>query len=269
MIELPRSTNVYQQMPKEIFFKYLNDSRTLKKMFIDEIESIIWMNKLSPETITISQGKIITEIAVVEIVLKRQAISQNLLEIISKEIDQYTIFITRNEEWGQIWCCNNEFNNNTEAYLKVNTYYQTNWLLYDDLVLKVEGQNLDQVYENFLMQITGKPIQVENGNRQTDNVEKAEELEELEELEVVIKKLETQIDHEKQFKRQLNLVIDLKNAKEELKKIKTPRMTLTEIFQTKKMDMPQNNIENIRSFFPNVFLNMKDGTGSQFDYTLF
>ena len=265
MIELPCSTEVFKQMPKGIFVKHLNNSNILEKNFMDEIGSIVWINKLSPETMTINQGKIVTEIAVVEIFFNRQVISQNLLEILNKEIDQYTVFITRYEEWGQIWCSNNQSSNHSESKYKVNTYYQTNWLPYDELELKVEGDDLDQVYENFLIQISGKPIPVENGSPEKDPVKKTEkpieleedeQLEEVEELEVAIKKLETQINHEKQFKRQLKLMIDLTNAKEELLKIKEP--------QINQMDMIQNNIEMIQSFFPHVFVNMIEDDGNQF-----
>jgi len=273
MIELPCSTEVFKQMPKGIFIKHLNNSNSLEKNSIDEIGSIVWINKISPETMTISQGKIVTEIAVVEIFLNRQVISQKLLNILNKEIDQYTVFITRYEEWGKIWCSNNHSGNHSESKCKVNTYYQTNWLPYDELELKVEGDDLDQVYENFLIQISGKPIPVENGNPQKDPVKKTEEpveleedklLEEVKELEAVIKKLETQINHEKQFKRQLNLVIDLTNAKEELLKIKEPLINQMKIVQTDQMKLIQNNIEMIQSFFPYVFVNMIEDDGNQF-----
>lgn len=279
MNHLPGSTNIYKQMPKELFYKYLNSSSTLKKTFTDEIHSIIWTNTLSPETMTIQPGKSVKEIAVVEIVSKRQAINQSLLEILARETDPYTIFIVRYEAWGQIWCCDQAGANNPEDPFKYDSYYQTSWFPYDDLKLKVIGQDLDQVYANIFFQITGKPFSMQNESREKAFPEKerdektalAEETmlsEKIKNLEATVKELETKIDHEKQFSRQLKLNGELLSAREEIKKIRSPRMTHMEIRPPQKKEPPPNSSENMRTFFPNVFLNMKDGAGNRFDYRI-
>jgi len=276
MIDLPGSTRVFKQMPKENFIKYLDDANSLEMKFMEEIGSIVLINKLSPETMTISQGKIVAAIAVVEIFLKRQVISQNLIEMLDKEIDPITAFIIRYEDWGQIWCSDNKSSHNESAESTVNTYYQTSWLPYDELELKAEGDDLDQVYENFLMQITGKSIRLENGNPQKKPVKKTaepiefeeeEDLDEVVELEAVIKNLETQINHEKQFKRQVDLMVDLINAKEQLQKIKEPHLAHREIDQKDQRALLQNNIEMIQSFFPHVFVNMTEDDDNEFSDT--
>lgn len=279
MNHLPDSTNSYKQMPKELFYKYLNSSSTLKKTFMDEIQSIIWTNTLSPETMTIQPGKSVKEIAVVEIVSKRQAINQSLLEILARETDPYTIFIVRYEEWGQIWCCDQAGGNNPEEPFTSESYYQTSWFPYDDLALKVIGQDLDQVYANIFFQITGKPFSIkkespEKDTPKNDRDEKtaiSEETmlsEKIKNLEATVKELETKIDHEKQFSRQLKLNGELLSAREEIKKMRSPRMTHMEIRPPVKKEPPPNSSENMRAFFPNVFLNMKDGAGNRFDYRI-
>nr|WP_320026433.1 DUF4391 domain-containing protein [uncultured Acetobacterium sp.] len=268
MIDLLSSTNVYRQMPKELFYKYLNCADTLKKKFTDDIESIIWVNRLSPDTLSVWPGKVLSEIAVVEIVLKRQAISQDLIEIINRETNQYTVFVIRYEEWGQIWCGNNESDNHSADKLRFDTYYQTNWQSYSDLELKVEGWDLDHIYESILMQVAGKAIAIENGSISRETVtkkQKQDEHDDIKNKEAAIKKLQTQIDHEKMFSKQLKLMGELKKAKEELKKISASPLTPNENQQPAERQAPANNIENIRAFFPNVFINMKDGAGNRFD----
>ncbi|MBI4857277.1 MAG: DUF4391 domain-containing protein [Acetobacterium woodii] len=268
MIDLLSSTNVYRQMPKELFFKYLNCADTLKKKFTDDIESIIWVNRLSPDTLSVWPGKILSEIAVVEIVLKRQAISQDLIEIINRETNQYTVFVIRYEEWGQIWCGNNESGNHPADKLRFDTYYQTNWQSYSALELKVEGFDLDHIYESILMQVAGKAITIENGRIPQETVAKKQIQDDranIKNQEEAIKKLQVQIDHEKMFSKQLKLMGELKKAKEELKKISTSPLTSNENQKSEEGQAPANNIENIRAFFPNVFINMKDGAGNRFD----
>jgi len=274
MIDLPETTNVYKRMPKELFYKYLNDDCISKKTFIDEIGSIIWINTLSSETITTPKGKHITEIAIVEIVLNRQAISPNILEIVNREIDQYAVFIVRYEEWGQIWCCDHQSIDPQTGMLHCQNYYQTNWMIADDLTLKIDGGNLDQVYENFFMQIAGKPFptKAERNQKQTDerigNIEQPGKYEQLEKLKATIKNLESQMEKEIQFGKQVKLATDLKNAKEEIQKIKRSQTTHPEIRELEIVAVQEETVETVRTFFPNVYMKMHDGTGNRFSYSL-
>lgn len=272
MINLPETTNVYRQMPKELFYKYLNDDITLKKTFIDEIESIIWINTLSMDTLSIKRGTQLSAIAIVEIVLKRQAINPNIIEIINKETEQFTIFIMRYEEWGQLWCRELRTLNTRTGFVNSQNYFQSNWMLIDDLTLTVEGWNFDQVYEGFVSQIIGKPFRFEidrNNNYRTGESlidSQTNENEELKILENYIKTIKEQMQNELQFSKQFELASDLKIANAKIARIK--RTTLTEIPQPVISESQQESVANMRSFFPNVFLKLQDGTGTRFSYTL-
>ncbi|MEO1815162.1 MAG: DUF4391 domain-containing protein [Acetobacterium sp.] len=263
MIDLPETTSVYKRMPKELFYKYLNDDCISKKTFIDEIGSIIWINTLSSETTTTPEGKHVTEIAIVEIVLNRQAISHNILEIVNREIDQYAVFIVRYEEWGQVWCCDHQSLNLQTGQFNCQNYYQTNWMIAEDLMLKIDGGNLDQVYENFFMQIAGKPLpaKVDSNHKQTDEpivkVEQSGKNEELEQLVATIKNLESQMEKEMLFGKQVKLATDLKNAKDELQQIKRSQTTHIEIQQPEIVAAQEDPAETVRSFFPNVYMKMQ------------
>lgn len=273
MIDLPETTNVYRCMPKELFYKYLNDNSTLKKTFIDEIKSIIWINTISSETTTTPKGKYVTEIAIVEIELNRQAINANILEIINREVDQYALFIVRYEEWGQIWCCDHQSLNLQISQFNCKDYYHTNWMNETDLILKIDGENLDYIYESFFMQIAGKPVSVkiernwENTNANTERVEQFGKTEQLERLEAIIHNLEGQMKKEMQFDKQVRLATDLKKTHEEIKKIKSSMLTHIEILQPEIVSTQEDTVETVRSFFPNVYMTMQDRTGNRFVYS--
>ncbi|MBC3889001.1 DUF4391 family protein [Acetobacterium paludosum] len=249
MINLPNSTKVCKQMPKEMFYKYLNFSESLKKLFIGEIEGIIWMNQISLETMIISPGEAVTEIAVYEISLNRQEINPNLLKILNREIDQHAIFIVRYEEWGKILCCGKE----TENDFKVDTCFQTSWMLHEDLILEIQGFDLDQVYENFLMQITGEKIPIENEAKAKVSHEKEEKLKK---MAAAIRKIEAQMNSETLFVRQLKLMNDLKIAKEEIQVYRISKQVPVESFQPETMDLTLNTIETIHLILPNVVMKL-------------
>ncbi len=260
MINLPETTNVYRQMPKELFYKYLNDEITLKKTFIDEIESITWINTLSVETVSIQKGTQLSAIAIVEIVLKRQAINPNIIEFINRETEQFTIFIMRYEEWGQLWCQELQTLKTRTDFANHRNYFQSSWMLIDDLTLTLEGWNFDQIYESFFYQITGKSMHFQiDSNADNEN-------EELKNLENYIKKLNVQMKNELKFSKQFELATELKNANAKMDRIKLT--ALNEISQPAIAESQQESVENLRSFFPNVFLKLQDGAGTRLSYTL-
>jgi len=264
MIDLPGTTNVYRPMPKELFYKYLHDDHRLKKIFTDEISSIIWMATLSTETMAIPKGIQVTEIAIIEIVLKRQAISPDIIEIIDREIDRVAVFIVRYEEWGQLWCGDyRSYNRN---------YYQTDWMLEDNLNLKLDGGNLDLIYQNVFIQITGKPFPANLDSNHKQAADSSEVLmpagknEQLERLEATIKKLDSQMNQEVQFGKQFKLATEIKQAQAEIKKIKQSMTTALE--SPEIAAATEASVENRRSFLPNLYLKMQGDQNKRYDYSL-
>lgn len=97
---------------------------------------------------------------------------------------------------------------------KVNKYYCTDWLKEDALPVKLEGLNIDAVYENFVKQIAGAKLQSgEAGESLRDTVARAEEKEALKKQ---IAKLQAKIKKEKQLNKQMQVNGELKKLKKEL-----------------------------------------------------
>ena len=210
MWDFPRSTVFNKKIPKQKFYENLNISSNLEKQFVKEIDTIYWKNKLSPETLNISAGKSVTEIEVFEIALKEQSISNNVIQVIDREIPYHIIFILRYMDLGQVWISFKEDSKSREGKFKVYSYYKTDWLKHEELSLKIEGLDLDKIYENFILQVADGKLKVESGSGIKEAVSKAKEQEK---LEVYIKNLETKIRNEKQYNRQVKLMGELRKIK--------------------------------------------------------
>lgn len=264
MIRLPASTKVNKSIPKEILSKYLNSSVVLTRSLIDEIISMVWTHQLSPETMAVRMGKNVAEIAVIEIVLTRQANSQILFEILNREIDQFTVFIVRYEEWGQLWCGSRETGNSTDEW-SLKTYNQTSWMPYEELVLNVQGPDLDQIYKNFIMQITGVPVPLDHAAWvMADEITAATEsdtetADRLEKLTAAASELENQLGNEKTFNRQLQLMRELRSVKAEMQLFQSAKTKTVEMFQPEMEGLPLDNLERIKVMFPNVVIKMEEG----------
>jgi hypothetical protein len=210
MLNFPKSTVFNKRIPKQKFYEKLSVSSHLEQQFVKEIDSIYWKNKLSPETLNTSVGAHVTEIEIFELTLKEQNISKTIIETIDREIPYHLVFVLRFMDLAQIWISYKENSKNREDKFKVDSYYRTDWVKYEDLSLEIEGLDLDKMYENFMLQVSNGKLRLENGSDIKEAVSKAKEQEK---LEVYIKNLEIKIKNEKQFNRQIKLMSELRKAK--------------------------------------------------------
>ncbi|HRX66700.1 DUF4391 domain-containing protein [Mesotoga sp.] len=214
MLDFPPSTVFNKWVPKKKFYENLSISSRIEKQFVTEIESVYWTHKLSPETLNVSPGTRVTEIEVFEVNLKEQQVSDNLIATIDREIPYHLVFVLRYEGRAQLMISYKEESKSREDKFKVDSYYRTDWIDYEKLTLRIEGLDLDRIYENFISQIAGDDLNLEKAEDIRDAVMIAKERDR---LETYITKLEAKIRKEKQFNFQLELNQELRKAKEKLK----------------------------------------------------
>ena len=96
---------------------------------------------------------------------------------------------------------------------KVGTYYHTDWLDETSLPLKIDGLNVDKVYENYVRQIAGYALQAEKQESLKDSVERDNRRQELQKQIAV---LQQKVRKEKQLNKQVQLNTELKRLRKEL-----------------------------------------------------
>ena len=57
MIKFPDDTKVGKNVPKNVFYKHLEVSTKMKRIFVNDVERIIWAYKFAPSTLNVSDGK--------------------------------------------------------------------------------------------------------------------------------------------------------------------------------------------------------------------
>ncbi len=213
MLNLSERTYYNKRIPKQKFYDNLKVNTRLEKLFTAEIESIYWKHKLSPETLNISAGKSVQEIEIIEITVRQQGISANIIEAIDREIPYHILFVLRYQDLAQLWISYKESSKNREGKFKVDSYYCTVWAEPDQFSIAVEGLTLDKVYENLILQIAGDKLRHAEETDLKAAVSKAKETEKLEKQ---IQQLENNIASEKQFNRQVKMMGELRNLKSRL-----------------------------------------------------
>ena len=123
------------------------------------------------------------------------------------------MFILEYENQFQAWIGYKEAAGSGTAAFKVNKYYHTEWMLEDELPIKLEGLNIQTVYENFVRQIAGEALQSSQTESLKESVERDEQAEGLRKQ---IDKLQTKIRQEKQLNRQMQMNAELKDLRKSL-----------------------------------------------------
>ncbi len=213
MLGLPKTTKFNKQFPKQKFYGKLNVTPTLKRVFIDQIKVIYWRNKIATTTVNLAAGETVTEIEVFEIKLSAPQLDVAVLKQIDKEIPYHILFLLEYEGKYQAWTAYKEAAATGSNAFKVGTYYHTDWLPEGELPLKVDGLNIDKVYENFVRQIAGDALQTDSEESLKESVEKDERRRQLQKQ---IASLQTKVWKEKQLNKQVQLNGELKKLRKVL-----------------------------------------------------
>ena len=217
-MEFPKSTEFNKRIPKQKFYDKLSITPDLKEAF-KSIASIRWMNKLSQETINLDAGQDVTEIQVFEIKLNNKTVEETVLRQIDKQIPYHILFIVEYEGEYQAWISYKEAGNGKNAF-QVDQYYHTEWLSKEELPIKIEGLNLDSVYESFVRQTEGNQLVGKSEEKKENLKQIIERTNKVNKLEKQISKLEARIKKEKQLNKKIEQNSELRIIKRELEEIK-------------------------------------------------
>ena len=214
MIGLPKTTEFNKRIPKQKFYENMDISPALKKVFVEQVKIIYWKNKIAASTTNLAAGNDVMELEVFEVRLSSPVLDDSLLRQIDKEIPYHILFLLEYQEKYQAWIGYKEAAASGNNAFKVNGYYHTEWLAEDDLTLKLEGLNVDAVYENFVRQIAGDKLKANNSSESLK--ESVERDEQKQMLQKQIATLQAKIRKEKQLNKQIQMNNELKKLKKEL-----------------------------------------------------
>ena len=216
MLGFPVSTEFNKRIPKQKFYENLDVSPTLRRVFVDQIRIVYWRNKLAASTLNIAAGEAVTEIEVFEVRLNEPKLDEAVLKQIDKEIPYHILFSLTCDGKAQAWIGYKEAAASGSNAFKVNRYYHTDWMPEDELQLRIDGLNMDTVYESLVRQIAGDKLQADSGESLKESVERDEKIKNLKKQ---IEVIQGKIRKEKQLNVQMKLNGELKKLKKELENV--------------------------------------------------
>lgn len=216
MLGFPVSTEFNKRIPKQKFYENLDVSPTLRRVFVDQIRIVYWRNKLAASTLNIAAGEVVSEVEVFEVRLNEPQLDEAVLKQIDKEIPYHILFILTCDGKAQAWIGYKEAAASGSNAFKVSRYYHTDWMPEDELQLRIDGLNMDTVYESLVRQIAGDKLQADSGESLKESVERDEKIKNLKKQ---IEVIQGKIRKEKQLNVQMKLNGELKKLKKELENV--------------------------------------------------
>ena len=207
MLDFPEKTFFNKPVPKAKFYEHLDVKPALKKVFVNQIEKIVWRNKLSPATLNVQPGTRVQEILVFEISLKSSPLDEAALKLIDKGIPYHILFLLQFD--GLYMAC---MGFKDLADKSISQYFKTDWMPMDELPLQTSGVTLDDVYDGYIKQINSR-LDTDSTTPLKDAIKDDAERQKIERK---IAALEKQMRTEKQPRRKFELAQAIQKLKHNL-----------------------------------------------------
>ena len=209
LFKLPYTTVVNKVIPKNAFDSFTNTKQ--KKLFIDKISRITWLNKISKDTINIPSNEI-EEIQIFLIELKAKEEIPIVLQIIDKAIPYHIIFAIQFQDEIQFSTSAKHQHPTSDNISIIDWTFNSPWQNADkqpyNLILKI---NIDTIFNDFCFQLSGQQKQTKQSITSLIQYQK-----QIKDLGKTITNLKSQIKKSKQFNKKVELNIELKEMEEEL-----------------------------------------------------
>ena len=234
----PSTAKVDKIIPKNKFYQQGNANHRIERLFVEQVDSIRWAYKLSPQTINLTESDTVKEIQIFSIVSRVERLDTEVLQFIDKVIPSPIIFEIVFEDKIKVIANYKRQSQADSQKFVLGKYYATDWqdpAQREDLRIVL---GMADLYESFIEQLlihTNKTT-----NKTSSNVflspnvganlstthqkiasieEKIAHTEKLALLTKQINELQKRIYKEKQFNRQVEMNLQLQTLQKQLKEL--------------------------------------------------
>ena len=99
LLKFPISTFVDKLVPKTAFYKHLEINTRLKTRFVEDVERIQWLYKLTPSTMNVDEGKAVHEIVMFLVTLKVEDTPDDVFLAIDRQMPRHVVFVLQGRPW--------------------------------------------------------------------------------------------------------------------------------------------------------------------------
>lgn len=203
MFDLPKTSEIRKPLHKKLIYeKYAAElSENKKDKFDADISRMIITNEISEASVNIKATEEISAIFVLQVELKRKEYDDKNIIMISKLFGQKLLIVLH-------------YDNKYQLAIYETRLLKSDWKNEEEISLKLNGLDLESVWDNFVTQVSGINVQAGNTLAEQINVEA-----EKEKLRKQINDLELKARKEVQAKKKFEMVQRLQQFRRKLKEI--------------------------------------------------
>lgn len=210
-LKFPRTTIVGKPVPKNAFYKHLEVNAKMKLHFVDDVDSIHWLYKLAPSTINVEDGKLVHEVVVFSAALKSKDCPDDVFLFIDQNMPRHVVFILEYDNRYKVLLNYKEWKDGQNGPFRIIKTFVTEWLTDNQLLLTLEGQNMDALYESIAGQVSGF------GTKKAEDTKRIVELEGLiDKAKRDVESIQKRIRNERQLNRQMELNGEARGIKKQI-----------------------------------------------------
>ena len=216
LFSYPKQAAFQRVLPKTKIYEYAKPSRAVRDRFVAEVGQIVWLYKLSPETINLPARSGVPEIQVFGVVTKTEELSEAVVRCIDKAIPFPIFYELTYENRTKAMAAYKRPSDADPGKWVVDAYFETPWepaaSARHPLPIALD---LAGLYERMLRAHMDLPPRV--GESLKAQVER---ISEIRSKEKECQKLEQRLQQEVQFNRKVDLNAQVRNIKHEINSLR-------------------------------------------------
>lgn len=215
LLGYPKETIVNRVVPKTMFYRFMEVNPRMKVRFVNDVVSINWLYKLAPGTLNVTDSPDMKEVEVFVATLKQPDCPPDLFSFVDANMPHHIVFILLHEGNAMLLINYKDWTDSTHTKFRITQSYTSPWVSVSELNLKIEGQSLQRIYDNFVAQISG--IGEHKAGAMAEIVALQQEISKAEDY---LKALQKKMLKEPQLDRQMQMNKEVKAKRKELDNLK-------------------------------------------------
>lgn len=155
LLGYPKETIVNRIVPKTMFYRFMEVNPRMKVRFVNDVVSINWLYKLAPGTLNVTDSPDMKEVEVFVATLKQPDCPPDLFSFVDANMPHHIVFILLHEGNAMLLINYKDWTDSTHTKFHITQSFASPWVSVTDLSLKIEGQSLQRIYDNFVAQVSG------------------------------------------------------------------------------------------------------------------
>ena len=215
LFNFPKKAYFGRVIPKSKFYEHGSVTRKQKDLFVKQVEQIIWLYKLAPETINLPATDDVPELQIFKVVLKGEELDDDVLRCIDQSVMFPLLFEVESRDKVRLVAAYKWKSNSADGKWVLTDYYSTEWMAADSQRVDLQySLNIASVYEQLLRSLS--LIMARPNEKVQDLFERNDQIKKkMFEME----KIKTKLAAEKQFNKKVELNAALRIIKTEIQNL--------------------------------------------------